>query len=116
VQDTLKPNGFHENVKENNVNNVSSKIITDITPKVTTDITSKVTTDNTSNIDSIEITVAIEDRQIDKEKKLKVLQKKLKQIASLEEKITKGEILDTEQKTKINRKRELEDELAALKI
>jgi len=44
------------------------------------------------------------------------LQKKLKQIVSLEEKITKGEVLDIEQKAKINRKRELEDELAALKI
>jgi len=51
-----------------------------------------------------------------RKKKLKVLQKKLKQIVSLEEKITKGEILDKEQKAKINRKRELEDEMAALKI
>jgi len=100
IQDSLKPNGLHKNVSENSLNNIISKVTTDIT----------------SNVDSIEITLPTEDRSNEKEKKLKVLQKKLKQIVSLEEKITKGEVLDIEQKAKINRKRELEDELAALKI
>jgi len=44
------------------------------------------------------------------------LQKKLKQISTIEEKIAKGETLNEEQIEKFNRKKKLEDELAALQI